>query len=104
MASPPQALYGEEETCAIIIPTKEVGAIIGRNGNYINKVKQYSHAQVRVVKGEDSGESRVEVRGSPDAQWRVSETNTNFCRSFLNCRINFFFVKKIFQIFLLFNF
>lgn len=84
MASPPQALYGEEETCAIIIPTKEVGAIIGRNGNYINKVKQYSHAQVRVVKGEDSGESRVEVRGSPDAQWRVSETNANF----LNCRIN----------------
>lgn len=72
MTSPPQALYGEEETCAIIIPTKEVGAVIGRNGNYINKVKQYSHAQVRVVKGEDSGESRVEVRGSPDAQWRVS--------------------------------
>jgi len=72
MTSPPQALYGEEETCAILIPTKEVGAVIGRNGGYINKVKQYSNAQVRVVKGEEGGESRVEIRGTPDAQWRAS--------------------------------
>lgn len=72
MASPPQGVYGEEETCCISIPTKEVGAIIGRNGGYINKVKQYSNAQVRVVKGDDGGESRVEIKGTPDAQWRVS--------------------------------
>jgi len=72
MTSPPQAMYGEEEVSSISIPTKEVGAIIGRNGGYINKVKQYSNAQVRVVKGEEGGESRVEMKGTPDALWRAS--------------------------------
>jgi len=71
MNTPPQGMYGEEEVSAVLIPTKEVGAIIGRNGSYINKVKEYSNAQVRVVKGEEGGESRVEIKGTPDAQWKV---------------------------------
>lgn len=66
----------DDETSCIIIPTKEVGAIIGRNGGYISRVKQYSGAKVRVVKGEDDdddeGESRVEVTGTPDTQWRAA--------------------------------
>lgn len=65
----------DEETACIIIPTKEVGAIIGRNGGYINRVKQYSGARVRVIKGEEGeegSESRVEVTGTPDTQWRAS--------------------------------
>jgi len=65
----------DEETACVIIPTKEVGAIIGRNGGYINRVKQYSGARVRVIKGEEGeegGESRVEVTGTPDTQWRAS--------------------------------
>lgn len=65
----------EDETACIIIPTKEVGAIIGRNGGYISRVKQYSGAKVRVVKGEEGeegGESRVEVTGTPDTQWRAA--------------------------------
>lgn len=65
----------DDETSCIIIPTKEVGAIIGRNGGYISRVKQYSGAKVRVVKSEESeeeGESRVEVTGTPDTQWRAA--------------------------------
>lgn len=65
----------DDETTCIMIPTKEVGAIIGRNGGYISRVKQYSGARVRVVKGEEGeegGESRVEVSGTPDTQWRAS--------------------------------
>jgi len=65
----------DEETACVIIPTKEVGAIIGRNGGYINRVKQYSGARVRVIKGEENeegSESRVEVTGTPDTQWRAS--------------------------------
>jgi len=65
----------DDETSCIIIPTKEVGAIIGRNGGYISRVKQYSGAKVRVVKGEEGeedGESRVEVTGTPDTQWRAA--------------------------------
>jgi len=31
MNTPPQGMYGEEEVSAVLIPTKEVGAIIGRN-------------------------------------------------------------------------
>lgn len=72
MPAPPQGMHAEEEICSISIPTKEVGAIIGRSGSYINKVKQYSYAQVRVVKGEEGEESRVEIKGPPDAQWRAS--------------------------------
>jgi len=67
--------HNDDETTCILIPTKEVGAIIGRNGGYISRVKQYSGARVRVVKGEEGeedGESRVEVTGTPDTQWRAS--------------------------------
>ena len=64
--------YDESETTCVIIPTKEVGAVIGRNGSYINRVKQYSNGQVRVVKGEEGGDSRVEIIGTPDAQWKVA--------------------------------
>jgi len=63
--------FENEEIC-VLIPTKEVGAIIGRNGGYISRMKQYSGAQIRVVKGEDGGESRVEIKGPPDAQWKAS--------------------------------
>ncbi|XP_057294108.1 insulin-like growth factor 2 mRNA-binding protein 2 [Hydractinia symbiolongicarpus] len=71
LAPQPQSSNDNETTC-VLIPTKEVGAIIGRNGGYINRVKQYSGAQVRVVKGEEGGESRVEITGPPDAQWKAS--------------------------------
>ena len=61
----------DSECLCILIPTKEVGAIIGRNGGYISRIKQYSYAQIRVVKGEEGGESRVEIKGPPAAQWKV---------------------------------
>ena len=75
MGSQPMSNNCDDETSCILIPTKEVGAIIGRNGGYISRVKQYSGARVRVVKGEEDeegGESRVEVSGTPDTQWRAS--------------------------------
>jgi len=75
MGPQPMSNNCDEETVCVIIPTKEVGAIIGRNGGYINRVKQYSGARVRVIKGEEGeegGESRVEVTGTPDTQWRAS--------------------------------
>ena len=62
----------EPETTCVLIPTKEVGAVIGRNGGYISRMKQYSGAQIRVIKGEEGGESKVEIVGPPDCQWRVS--------------------------------
>ncbi|XP_002157937.2 insulin-like growth factor 2 mRNA-binding protein 2 [Hydra vulgaris] len=62
----------EPETTCILIPTKEVGAIIGRNGGYISRMKQYSGAQIRVIKGDEGGESKVEIVGPPDCQWRAS--------------------------------
>ena len=66
------AYEDDNETTCVIIPTKEVGAVIGRNGGYISRVKQYSCAQVRVIKGEEGGDSRVEITGPPSSQWKVS--------------------------------
>lgn len=60
------------ETSSVIIPTKEVGAVIGRKGEYISRMKHYSGAQVRVIKGEEGGDSRVEIIGTPDSQWKAS--------------------------------
>ena len=34
-------------------------------------MKAYSQAQVRVVKGEEGGESKVEINGTPEAIWKV---------------------------------
>ena len=56
---------------SISIPTRAVGAMIGRKGGYINNMKVYSQAQVRVIKGEEGGESKVEINGPPDAQYKV---------------------------------
>ena len=34
-------------------------------------MKMYSQAQVRVIKGEEGGESKVEINGPPEAIWKV---------------------------------
>lgn len=34
-------------------------------------MKAYSQAQVRVIKGEEGGESKVEINGPPEAIWKV---------------------------------
>jgi len=61
-----------EEQVTISIPTRAVGAIIGKKGGHINNMKAYSQAQVRVVKGEEGGESKVEINGTPEAIWKAS--------------------------------
>lgn len=48
-----------------------MGAIIGKRGGHINNMKAYSQAQVRVIKGEEGGESKVEINGTPEAIWKV---------------------------------
>eukprot|EP00794_Sanderia_malayensis_P003316 gene3316-3801_t len=62
----------EPEQITISIPTRAVGAIIGKRGSHINNMKMYSQAQVHVIKGEEGGESRVEIGGPPEATWKAS--------------------------------
>ena len=43
-------------------------------------MKAYSQAQVRVIKGEEGGESKVEINGTPEAIWKVCyRMNLTFC-------------------------
>jgi len=57
------------EKVYVMIATKEVGAMIGRKGSHIAYMKECSKAQIKVIKGDECGDSKVEICGTPSSQW-----------------------------------
>ena len=70
-----------QENTFLYIPNSAVGAIIGQKGSHIRSIIRFSGSSVKIAPlnsdqspSDQSIERRVTILGTPEAQWKVTQT------------------------------